>query len=515
MSNGEGVPQEPSPGRQRPAHEDVVGITRDLLPIEVLEAQRAGGAVFGKYVLLEELGRGGTGYVRKAWDTMLAHFVALKFIHFDPPTGIASEQVRLGEEERIRNLILEARAAARFRHPHIVPVHDVGRIGEQYYISMQYIEGTSLHAQLNASRSRGWISSLYERPAPTLALLRDVASAVDYAHTFQPSVIHCDLKPSNILIDLKDVCFVVDFGLARVVEAGREENIGIQGTPAYMAPEQLRGKASEIGVFTDVYGFGAVLYVMLAGAPVFGGTSMEIIDAVDKKTPVRPSLMVRTQKKSSERMWDSPILPYLYHLEEICLRCLAKRPEDRYRSAAAVAQELQGVLDLVEGGTSRKASSASPAKAAAAPWEPPGQDTALADGAVASFRARLAARMNSQRPVVPDFMPDVAPGGTLQILKATSARIYALRRGVVSTLEWSQIASPQAVSLAATAGMAAPEDRLALGILSMQDGQAQESTRFFESLKGTPLEESSRRLMGRAGGGGGGGDSGPIDIDFA
>jgi hypothetical protein len=159
--------------------DSIVQLTRDELPSEVQFARTIPGRLFGKYVLLDEVGKGGAGVVVKAWDTMLADFVALKFIREQHNRKLpGSLEARKQRQEQILDLLQEARAALRLRHEHIVAVRDIGRIDQQFYIAMDFIEGRTLAEHIHSAQSRGLPSPLYEDPAFYLGAIRDVCNAL-------------------------------------------------------------------------------------------------------------------------------------------------------------------------------------------------------------------------------------------------------------------------------------------------------------------------------------------------
>ncbi len=265
----------------------------------------------GDYELLKELGRGGMGVVYKAWDRRLKRFVALKMIL----RGRSASHADLGRFQS------EAQAAAGLAHPNIVPVYEVGEVEGQAYFSMKYVPGQSL-AELVAA------GPLPQRQAA--AYVAAVARAVQHAH--ERGILHRDLKPANVLLDENDQPLVTDFGLAKRVE-GDPSLTGtgaILGTPSYMAPEQTQPDARAPGPAADVYSLGAVLYQLLTGRPPFlAASAVETLLLVRSEEPVRPGLL-------------NPQLDP--DLELICRKCLEKRPEHRYTSADALADDLEAYL---------------------------------------------------------------------------------------------------------------------------------------------------------------------------
>ncbi len=266
---------------------------------------------FANYILQEEVGRGGMGVVYKAWDTRLQRNVALKMIL----RGEHATAENLGRFHR------EAQSAAGLSHRNIVPVYDVGEHEGQPYFCMKYIEGSTLSRVI----ARGPLPS-----GKAARLTAAMAQAVHQAH--EQGLLHRDLKPSNVLIDSEKEPVVTDFGLAKRVEGGASltGTGAIVGTPSYMAPEQAQGERDTITPAADVYSLGAILYEMLTGRPPFQAAN--VVDVL---------LQVRSEDPIPPRMLNSQIDP---DLEIICLKCLEKRPEHRYRSAQDLAEDLQRFL---------------------------------------------------------------------------------------------------------------------------------------------------------------------------
>lgn len=289
---------------------------RCLLGLGTVDATREEGGArdtvagesrrFGDYELLEEIARGGMGVVFRARHLSLNRVVALKMI-------LAGELAGRESLDRFRR---EARAAAHLHHAHIVPVHEIGEHELQHYFTMRLVPGGRNIADWAADRRGDW-------KAVTQAMAQ-VARAVAHAHSH--GVLHRDLKPSNILWDDAAGPQVTDFGLAKLMdEADGTVTVSarVLGSPNYMAPEQAQGDVSAITTATDVYGLGAVLYELLSGQPPFAGsTAIETLRRVVEESPV-------------------PLVGVPVELRTICLQCLAKRPSDRYRSAASLADDLE------------------------------------------------------------------------------------------------------------------------------------------------------------------------------
>ncbi len=265
----------------------------------------------GPYELLEEIARGGMGIVFRARERSLGREVALKL-------------VRGGEwapADLLERFHTEARAAATLLHPHIVPVYGFGEDAGNWYIAMRLIPGGSLagwrrHGRSSPSRS--------EREAATV--VSKLADAVHFAH--QRGVLHRDLKPENVLLDEAGEPYLTDFGLARLAEMDIRltRSQSSIGTPAYVAPEVARGGSAQATVLSDVYGLGAILYELLTGQmPFTGATPLEVLRQVTDTEVRRPSAVLAMVNRD---------------LETVCLKAIAKEPQQRYADCAAFARDL-------------------------------------------------------------------------------------------------------------------------------------------------------------------------------
>jgi WD40 repeat protein len=264
---------------------------------------------FGSYELVEEIARGGMGIVWRARQHGLDRDVALKMI-------LAGQ---LATSAQVLRFYTEARAAARLDHPAIVPIHEIGEDGGRHFYTMRLMEGGSLAEALRTAPP--------PPPEEAARIVLAIARAIQFAH--QRGVLHRDVKPSNILLDAERKPHIADFGLARIAEEdpGASRSGVVLGTPAYMAPEQAAGSSSEVTTAADVYGLGAVLYELLAGAPPF-----------ETRTPLQTLRLVLEAEPAPLRSLNPRIDR---DLEVICLKCLQKQPEKRYASAAELAGDLE------------------------------------------------------------------------------------------------------------------------------------------------------------------------------
>jgi eukaryotic-like serine/threonine-protein kinase len=271
--------------------------------------QPATPQAFGKYELLEEIGRGGMGVVFRARQTDLDRLVAIKMI-------LSS---RLASADDVGRFHAEAKAAGSLRHPNIVAIHDAGEIHGQHFFAMDFVEGRSLAQALAAGPFE---------PKQAVECLAAIGKAVQYLH--EHHIIHRDLKPSNILLAPDGTPFVTDFGLAKALafDSPHTETGTMVGTLGYMPPEQTLGEpATPQG---DVYSLGAILFEALTGRPPFQNASpFDTLMQVMEEDPPRLRKLNR----------NVPLT-----LEWICLKCLEKNPQNRYESAAALVDDLEKFL---------------------------------------------------------------------------------------------------------------------------------------------------------------------------
>jgi serine/threonine protein kinase len=263
------------------------------------------------YEILSELGRGGMGVVYHGHDLKLKRDVAIKVV-------LAGGHAGKVEFARFQT---EAESVARFNHPNVVKIYEVGEDRDLPFLALEYCPGGSLDDRLESSPPN------FRESAELIALISD---AVEHAH--QSGIIHRDLKPANVLFAADGTPKLTDFGLAKKI--GDDDSYtrtgSILGSAAYMSPEQAGGNTREVTPAADVYALGAILYRLLSGHIVFeGANDLETIRMIVGGAPVT----IRRFRPSCPR-----------DLETICLKCLEKDPSARYASAAALAEDIRRYL---------------------------------------------------------------------------------------------------------------------------------------------------------------------------
>ena len=266
-----------------------------------------------RYEIGRRVGRGGMAEIFQARDILLDRSVAIKVL-------FAEFAVDPAFVERFRR---EAQSAAGLNHPNIVGVYDWGRVNNTYYIAMEFVDGRTLADIIRQSNTF--------TPVQVCDVISEVALALDSAH--QNGVIHRDVKPGNILISTTGQVKVADFGIARALGAGIEQNLtqtgAVMGTATYFSPEQAQGAPTDQR--SDIYSLGIVMYEMLAGTVPFTGENAVAI--AYKQVHEDPTPLDRLNK-------SIPI-----GLAAIVTKCMAKSPDDRYSTAGEVRDDLRRFVD--------------------------------------------------------------------------------------------------------------------------------------------------------------------------
>jgi tRNA A-37 threonylcarbamoyl transferase component Bud32 len=303
------------------------GTPTDSTIVETSSASDLTGNRLGNYRVLAALGQGGMAKVYKGYQPMLDRYVAIKVL---APHFATDEEFRARFQR-------EAAAIARLRHPNIVQVYDFGVEGRIHYMVMEYIAGDTLKVRIRTARALG------NRLAPSevLSVLMGVASALDYAHA--RDIVHRDVKPANIMLRVEEnggqdrdfTPVLTDFGVAKILEGVQFTGSGMTiGTPDYMSPEQ--GSGGRATYSADLYSLGVILYELLVGElPFSADTPVAVLLKHISDTP--PPVHLR-----------APDLPHT--LDQVLEQALAKKPEDRFPSGAALVRAVARAWGQSTGG---------------------------------------------------------------------------------------------------------------------------------------------------------------------
>ncbi|MBK6644419.1 MAG: serine/threonine protein kinase [Anaerolineales bacterium] len=261
----------------------------------------------GRYEIESELTTGGMGVIILAKDPYIQRQVAIKVLMY-------SRTLEDVYREFFQN---EAEIIAALEHPCIVPIYDFGWHGQQPYIVMRYMAGGSLQDRINTGEVK---------MTEMGRILKRVSDALDAAHA--KGIIHRDIKPSNILFDASGEAFLSDFGIATSKSFKDDEGEWLVGTPAYMSPEQVRGK--QVDGRSDVYALGVTLYRLLAGQLPFSASSTTALINAHVELPVPD---IRAIKGNLPAVW-----------QEVVAKAMAKDPKDRYATAGELARDVNEVV---------------------------------------------------------------------------------------------------------------------------------------------------------------------------
>ena len=293
-------------GQIEKLREEIAGVSdAPLTDFDAPEALRSGDSFAARYRIERPIGSGGMGMVYLAEDVELGERVAIKTLRSDL---LSADETAM---DRFRN---EIRLARQISHRNIVRTHDLGNAGGVFFVTMEFVEGTTLRAVLD---SRGQLGA-----EATLAIARQLVDALECAHG--EGIIHRDIKPQNLLIDAAGTLKIMDFGVARLAErsSGLTQAGMVVGTPAYMAPEQLL--AESVDARSDLYSVGVVLYECLTGRPPF-----------DAKSPI--SLIAKVLNEDAKP--PDLVKPEVPHaVSAMVMQLLAKHPDQRPQSASALRE---------------------------------------------------------------------------------------------------------------------------------------------------------------------------------
>lgn len=269
----------------------------------------------GRYQLLERVGSGGMAVVYRAQDLALGRIVAIKML----------QESLTSDEGFLRRFQREAHAAANLTHPNIVTVHDIGQDGHRYYIVMEYIDGRTLKQLIRQYAENGRFMPINR----ALDLTVQICNGIGYAH--RANLVHCDVKPQNILVTRDEQVKVADFGIARAMSQATQQLTTDQvwGTPQYFSPEQAAGEIPTPA--SDVYAIGILMFEMLTGRLPFQAESHTALALKHIQEPPPPVTLY------------NPTVPR--QLEQIINKLLAKEPAGRYRTAGQLGRILSTYKD--------------------------------------------------------------------------------------------------------------------------------------------------------------------------
>ncbi len=332
----------------------------------------------GKYEIRGRLGAGAMGTVLDAWDTVIERRAALKIVK-KPPAGDIEGAEALARFKR------EAQAAGRLTHPNIVAVYDYGEDDENAWIAMELVEGGSLKDIID----RGERFALPE----VGRVMEQTLAGLDYSH--KRGVVHRDIKPANIMLAADRTIKIADFGIARLENSSMTQVGTVMGTPSYMAPEQLRGET--VDARADIWAAGVMLYQLLTGEKPFEGGFSSVMHKAIHTDPTPPSSLAVT----APRAFDAVIS-----------KALAKRPEDRWASAAVFADAIRAAITA-------------PAQAVPLPMAD-SDATIVAAGPRPVIAPKTPAAATQASPVAKKGAPVLLIGGGIAALGAAAAAAFLL-----------------------------------------------------------------------------------------
>ena len=368
----------------------------------------------GKYEIRRTLGKGAMGIVYEGWDPIIARRVAIKTVRIpdandDPET-----------EEALARFRREAQAAGRLTHPNIVGVFDYGETGDIAYIVMEYVDGPSVKSLVDKQERFG----LNE----TMRIMTDLLNGLQFSHA--RGVVHRDIKPANLMLTSDGQGKIADFGIARIESSSMTQAGTVLGTPAYMSPEQFMGQV--VDARTDLYSSGVMLYQLLTGERPFEGGMSAIMHKALNTDPPLPSQISVTCPPA---------------FDGVVRKAMAKRPEDRFQSAAEFLEALQAAV-AGKPAPGLPGEDAADAEATMVAARPPRATAPAAAAGAASARALAAGAASAAVPAAAKWspVPMIAAAVVVLLVLAGGGAWFFLLRG----------SAPAPVPAASTAQNTAP-----------------------------------------------------------
>jgi serine/threonine-protein kinase len=389
----------------------------------------------GKYEIKRTLGKGAMGTVYEGWDPVIARRVAIKTVRIpdasdDPET-----------EEALARFRREAQAAGRLTHPNIVGVFDYGETGDIAYIVMEYVDGPSVKSLVDKQERFA--------TADTLRIMTDLLTGLQFSHA--RGVVHRDIKPANLMLTSDGQSKIADFGIARIESSSMTQAGTVLGTPAYMSPEQFMGQV--VDARTDIYSSGVMLYQLLTGERPFEGGMSAIMHKALNTDPPLPSHISVTCPQA---------------FDGVVRKAMAKRPEDRFQSAAEFLEALQAAAaGRPLPGLAAEEDNSEATMVAAGPRRQAGAARAAAAAPARAAPAAAPAPAAAQR----SAMPMIAIAAVVVLLLGGGGAWFFLLRGAAPPggPMVAQTGSPAATSTQerpASGAPAAPSGSAASGIAS-------------------------------------------------
>ena len=427
----------------------------------------------GKYEIRRELGRGAMGVVYEGWDPMIDRRVALKTVRKD-------QLDRSEVDEILSRFKREAQAAGRLNHPNVVAVYEYGEDADgTAFIAMEYVEGRELKDYFDR-QERFPLSEI-------VRLMGELLAALGHAHAH--GIVHRDVKPANIFLLQSGQAKVGDFGIARIESSNLTQAGSVLGTPAYMSPEQFMGQ--RVDPRSDLFSAGVILYQFLTGEKPFAGQLTTIMHKVLKEDPIAPSEL-------------NVQVPSVF--DDVIRKAMAKRPEDRYQTAAEFAEALRDALSGKSAANEDATVIAGASGEATAVFAP--QDPTVAYQTAGTSRGAPAAVRPATVPpgAAPKAPPPARKGGVPLWAIAAGIGALAVAGGGAYFLIGKGATPPAATIPAADAGPApamvlAADDAprlLTISAVGLADSSDPRFTADPNLMRSTLREETRRELIEKA-----------------